>query len=564
MLLLGLGTIGVVTIVTAIATRKLWLIPAVGATVLSGLIFSGLAASLFIGRSTMAPQSATIETLPLWAHAADAAGLARIETVTNSPTNFVAQSGVRINPTWLVIFCVVLGFVVFRRLFCRQHGHGVARAWPVLVVLGFLGLWSLVRVNDSYERASLNIRTSREAKDASVAQARFAKQQSEQQMLKSQMEAARLQVLQQHPNAKIISQKFVPPVVATDDIHELMDQFDQPQIPVSPEPPKPPSPPAPTAAPPVAAVPAAPAPTAVVAITAGSAAEGTASISVEAKKTDTKKTSAAGQKRKKPKPSSDGAKPAVQATAASNANKESQAHKESAAKETKAVAEDPVSGPTKSQVRPAWVDQPAKRVGGDAPREVIVTDLWSTEMECERKRDMLLMVKVFEHMQRMGLAPELDLQAAMDLRPDGNLYGTPSAGSTHSPQYDQVRNYLSGLRVTLEYARRETAKDEYLEKVDGLSVGPMLKLYTLVEFSPAVDHELRRRWETRERTEGFKVVGVGAVLLLGLLGSVFGLLKIDTWTKGYYTKRLFIGVPATIIAGFLLAALIAAKHVIYR
>jgi hypothetical protein len=36
------------------------------------------------------------------------------------------------------------------------------------------------------------------------------------------------------------------------------------------------------------------------------------------------------------------------------------------------------------------------------------------------------------------------------------------------------------------------------------------------------------------------------------LTLVWGLLKIDTATKGYYTKRLFLGVPAAIIGGFLL------------
>jgi hypothetical protein len=43
------------------------------------------------------------------------------------------------------------------------------------------------------------------------------------------------------------------------------------------------------------------------------------------------------------------------------------------------------------------------------------------------------------------------------------------------------------------------------------------------------------------------VVGAGAGSILGLLGLIYGLLKVDTWTRGYYTKRLFLGVPAAII-----------------
>jgi hypothetical protein len=348
-------------------------------------------------------------------------------------------------------------------------------------------------------------------------------------------------------------------LIAQSDIHELMNQFDQPRIPVSPEVPAPPSPPAPTTAP---AAPAAP--NTVVSSAANSATGGTASISVETKSADTKKPSnSASQKRKKPKsPNSESAKVATQAVAESKANKgaqsnESHEQKWVAPKETEVVIENPVAGPSRSNVRPAWVDQPPKRVGGGVQREVIVTDLWSTEEECERMRDMLLLVKVYEHLQRIGLAPVLELEDAVLLRPDGNFFSDPKVGFTHSSQYDRVRSYLSELGVTLDFARRETAKDEYVEKVDRFSsVGPMLKLYTLVEFSPAVDRDLRRQWEARERSQRFKVVGAGAGSLVALLGFVFALLKVDTWTKGYYTKRLFIGVPLAIIGSvFMLAVL---------
>jgi hypothetical protein len=75
----------------------------------------------------------------------------------------------------------------------------------------------------------------------------------------------------------------------------------------------------------------------------------------------------------------------------------------------------------------------------------------------------------------------------------------------------------------------------------------MLKLYTLIEFSPSVDNELRLRWEASRRQDRLAAVGFGATGVLGLLGFAWGLLKVDTWTKGYYTKRLFIGVPLAIL-----------------
>jgi hypothetical protein len=90
------------------------------------------------------------------------------------------------------------------------------------------------------------------------------------------------------------------------------------------------------------------------------------------------------------------------------------------------------------------------------------------------------------------------------------------------------------------YIRREVVPEdgEYLETVER-SFGPMRKLYTQMEFTPSVDRELRERWESHQREERLAVVGAGAGGILGLLGMVYGLLKVDTWTTGYYHERLF-------------------------
>ncbi len=105
------------------------------------------------------------------------------------------------------------------------------------------------------------------------------------------------------------------------------------------------------------------------------------------------------------------------------------------------------------------------------------------------------------------------------------------------------------MGIGIDFIRREIARKEYVETVER-SVGPMKQLYVQVEFSPSIDQELRQRWDELRRQNRFAIVGAGAGSVLGLLGLVFGLLKVDTWTKGYYTKRLFFGVPAAIIGGF--------------
>jgi hypothetical protein len=539
-LLLGGGAIGVVTIVIAIATRKLWLIPAVGAAVLFGLVGLGVIGSIFFKWSSHSMQSAAIEMLPQPPSVASSVSFPT-ETIVASPPNFAATRGVKINLTWFLIFCVVLGFVVVRSLFGRHHGHGIVRAWPLLVVLGFLALWSLVRVNESYERSRRNRQAAQEAGRAAAAHKQFVRQQNEQRVAKNKIEAAvRHKVLQQRSSIKIGSQKVAN--VATDDIHELMDQFDQPQIPVLPEAPMPPSPLAPAAAP------AAPAPPSMA-------------------KADAKKPStAAGQTRGKSKsPKSDKAKSAAQSVAAPKPNKDVQNKvpheaKELVEKENQTTAEPVEATRATSGARPAWVDG-TKRTG-NVPREVIATDEYQTTDECYQAMDVYLMLKTYQRLQQLagrsygdGGLPSLTFR-------NGGIYGDGALmslgrGDNSWDAPDYRLQSLRNMGLTIDYLRREVvAKDsktnephEYIETLER-SFGPMKKLYLQIEFTPATDRELRRYWESHERAERFAVVGLGAGSLLGFLGCIFGLLKIDTWTKGYYTKRLFIGAPLAILGMF--------------
>jgi hypothetical protein len=87
---------------------------------------------------------------------------------------------------------------------------------------------------------------------------------------------------------------------------------------------------------------------------------------------------------------------------------------------------------------------------------------------------------------------------------------------------------------------------EYIEN-SNRSFGPMNRLHTQIEFTPAVDRELKGVWDAQIREDRFAYVGLGAGSVLGFLGMVWGLLRLDTATKGYYSKWLFIGVPAAII-----------------
>jgi hypothetical protein len=576
LLLLGLCGTTVGVVVVAIVTRKLWLIPAGAAIVVLGLMALGIIGSLFVGFASHGAQSATIEKLPQLPSGVNSVTFPTQTITYSQPPIASSQPAWRVNITWLLVLGVVLVAAIVRRVFGPPHGHGILRAWPVLVVLGFFAVCFLLKVNSAYEHSALNAQMAREAAEANAAQARFAREQEQQQIAKSKIEAAaRKQLLQRHPNAETISQKFVGRSGEPTDINELMDQFDLPRIPVSPELPTPPAPPSPSAAPPAPTAPFAPAPTSVVAVTNADNAGTTASISVETKKIDTKKSSTgASQKRKKSKSSnSDGTKTASQAVAASKANNDSQKQKSAAEKESKLDAEAPLvsTDPSRPTARPAWIDDPPKRTG-NTRREVIATDEYTTVEECYQAADIYLLLKTYAHMQELanrpyteGPLPSISFHRNM-VTADGLVI---SAGQTHGVSIEGVwvdprLQALGSMGIGIDYVRRElVAKDsngeprEFVDTVDRhISLGPMKKLYVQIEFTPALDRELRQRWEGRQRAEGFKFVSVGAFSLLGLLGCVFALLKVDTWTKGYYTKRLFIGVPAAIIGSmFMLAVL---------
>jgi hypothetical protein len=158
-------------------------------------------------------------------------------------------------------------------------------------------------------------------------------------------------------------------------------------------------------------------------------------------------------------------------------------------------------------------------------RDIVVTDEYATVDECYEATDAALIAKTNDRINTIT----------------NDNWGF---GSAHD------------LGVTIDYIRREIGKDVYIETVER-SFGPMKKMYTLIEFSPTVDRELKARWDHHRRHERLAMVGKGAGSVLSLLALVWGLLKVDTITKGYYTKRLFLGVPAAIIGVFLLLLLIA-------
>jgi hypothetical protein len=176
---------------------------------------------------------------------------------------------------------------------------------------------------------------------------------------------------------------------------------------------------------------------------------------------------------------------------------------------------------SQSVQRPEWVDAPPKLVG-NTRRYVVSTDAYSTVEECyaalRQKLREVVRTRIEEKVQESTGAPR------------------------YVPDVDE-------MQISIDYILSELCPEEdYIETVRH-SFGEMKKAHALVEFSPQQDELLLDRWRSYARRANVAAVAILSSCVVGGLAFVYGLLKVDTWTRGYYTKRLFLGVPAAIIGG---------------
>ena len=165
------------------------------------------------------------------------------------------------------------------------------------------------------------------------------------------------------------------------------------------------------------------------------------------------------------------------------------------------------------QTRPDWVDKPPKRVG-NVYRVVVSSDPYRTVEECHR-----------------ALEPQL-----RDIVQRRHALRTP----------DRNHASLEQIGLGLDFIFRHICRDDWVEQTKA-SFGEMQRVHVLMEFDEAIDRQLDEMYRQYERR--FRIAEVGGItgLVLGALALLYGMLKVDTWTRGYYTKRLFFGVPAVII-----------------
>ncbi len=169
---------------------------------------------------------------------------------------------------------------------------------------------------------------------------------------------------------------------------------------------------------------------------------------------------------------------------------------------------------------PTWVINPPKRIG-QIYRESVASDPFVTEAECHRQLEQQQIPEAVT--RRME-----SLAASQVSRPV--TIGSPL-------------DYGMGI----DYILREIARDEFVGTVDS-SVGEMKKVHVLLEFTPGVDQMLKETWLRHERHQ--RLASFSKIVAMSLMGlaAVYGLLRFDTWSKGYYSKQLLVGGVLAIIA----------------
>ncbi|MHB9045870.1 MAG: hypothetical protein ACYC35_08025 [Pirellulales bacterium] len=162
--------------------------------------------------------------------------------------------------------------------------------------------------------------------------------------------------------------------------------------------------------------------------------------------------------------------------------------------------------------RPAWVDEPSRLDGNNVYRTKVTVGPYATRAECD------------QHL------------------PDELAQAT-------SVYLDRYLGLGAGRQaaVPLPYIHQRIVKEEWQETVQA-SFGPMLQLHVLLQFDDGVRNELQEMRRARLVEERIWYVTGIAGLVVVLLGTVFGFLKLDTATKGYYTGRLLLAAAAMILA----------------
>jgi hypothetical protein len=119
-------------------------------------------------------------------------------------------------------------------------------------------------------------------------------------------------------------------------------------------------------------------------------------------------------------------------------------------------------------------------------------------------------------------------------------------------------NVAAWLGYDSRYIRTNLLRPEntYHEIIQ-TSVGPAQQTHALLEFDGAFRQQTQERWRELRAASRLLQTALVAAVVLGVIAAFFGYFRLDTATRGFYTRRLqltaAIAILALIATGVLLA-----------
>ncbi len=188
-----------------------------------------------------------------------------------------------------------------------------------------------------------------------------------------------------------------------------------------------------------------------------------------------------------------------------------------------APAPSEAGAPANSEPPPAWLKQGATRTG-DVWREIVVSDRYELRQDAELELERLMIVATG--------------------RVIDDVLGRPSwarAFVDEQHQYRHAERLLRDLDLRPGDIWSNYSVEEYTENARSVMDRPQYRWHVLLEYDQQDREDIVRRWQRHQSEERVTGVALVAAAVMGVLALAYGVLKFDTATKGYYTRRLIIG-----------------------